>query len=152
MSKGLQIGDFAPDFMLKNQYGDIVKLSDYKNVSNVVLYFYPKDDTSGCTTEACSFRDHYDEFKNAGAEVIGISSDNSSSHFKFASRLKLPFTLLSDSGAKVRKLYKVPNSYLFIPGRVTFIIDKSGIIRYIFNSQHNAIKHVEEAMRVLEMI
>lgn len=152
MSRGIQIGDFAPDFALQDQHGDIVKLSDFRTKSNVVLYFYPKDDTPGCTVEACGFRDNYYEFKNAKAEVIGVSSDGSSSHFKFASKFQLPFTLLSDKGAKVRQLYNVPNSFIFIPGRVTFVIDKSGIIRHIFNSQLNAAKHVDEAIQVLEKL
>ena len=152
MTRNLQIGDFAPDFVLKDQHGEIINLTDFRGTAKVILYFYPKDDTPGCTIEACGFRDKYYEFKNAGAEVIGISSDNHSSHFKFASKYKLPFTLLSDPGAKVRRLYNVPVSFLFIPGRVTFIIDKNGIIRHIFNSQLNAIKHVEEAMKVLESI
>ena len=152
MSRNLHIGDFAPDFVLKDQHGDIIKLTDFRNKSKVVLYFYPKDDTPGCTIEACGFRDKYYEFKNAGVEVMGISSDSNSSHFKFASKFKLPFTLLSDPGSKVRQLYNIPASFLFIPGRVTFIIDKTGIIRHIFNSQLNAIKHVEEAMRVLDEI
>jgi peroxiredoxin Q/BCP len=149
MSKQLQPGDFAPDFVLKDQHGDIVKLSNYRNKANVVLYFYPKDDTPGCTVEACGFRDHYHEFKDIGAEVIGVSSDDSTSHFKFASKFNLPFTLLSDAGAKVRKLYNVPNSYIFIPGRVTFIIDKTGVIRHVFNSQLHALMHIKEAMKVL---
>ena len=152
MSKNLQIGDFAPDFTLKDQHGDIIRLSDFRHKSKVVLYFYPKDDTPGCTAEACSFRDNYSDFMDAGAEVIGVSSDDSASHFKFAAKFHLPFTLLSDAGAKVRKLYNVPNSYVFIPGRVTFIIDKEGVIRHIFNSQLNATRHVEEAMKVLEHI
>jgi peroxiredoxin Q/BCP len=152
MNRNLEIGDFAPDFVLKDQHGNLVKLSDFRGKASVVLYFYPKDDTPGCTAEACSFRDSYDNFRDAGAEVIGVSSDNSSSHFKFASKFHLPFTLLSDAGAKVRKLYNVPNSYFFVPGRVTFIIDKSGVIQHVFNSLHNATKHVDEAMKVLEKI
>lgn len=152
MSRSLQIGDYAPDFVLKDQHGNIIKLSDYRDQSNVVLYFYPKDDTPGCTAEACGFRDHYTELKDSGAEVIGISSDDSSSHFKFAAKFNLPFILLSDTGAKVRKLYNVPNSFVFIPGRVTFIIDKKGIVRHVFNSQLNAMKHVEEAKKILEKI
>lgn len=145
----MKVGDFAPDFILKDQHGDICKLSDFKGKSNVVLYFYPKDDTPGCTVEACGFRDHYYDFKNAGAEIVGVSSDDNSSHLKFASKYKLPFTLLSDTGSKVRKLYNIPNSFLFIPGRVTFIIDKQGIIRFIFNSQLQAEKHVQEAIKML---
>lgn len=152
MSRSVRIGDFAPDFILKDQHGDLVKLSDYRNRANVVLFFYPKDDTPGCTIEVCSFRDKYFEFKDSGAEVVGVSSDDNSTHFKFASRHHLPFTLLSDSGAKVRRLYKVPNSFMFIPGRVTFIIDRNGVIRHIFNSQLNFAAHAREAMKVLEAL
>lgn len=152
MSKTISIGDFAPDFILKDQHGDLVKLSDYRNRANVVLFFYPKDDTPGCTIEACSFRDKYSEFKDWGAEVVGVSSDDNASHFKFASRYQLPFTLLSDSDSKVRKLYSVPKSFMFIPGRVTFIIDRQGIVRHIFNSQLNFTKHASEAMKILETL
>lgn len=152
MNKILQTGDYAPDFMLKDQHGDIIKLSDFRNHKNVVLYFYPKDDTPGCTIEACGFRDKYYEFQNTDTEIIGISSDSGASHFKFAAKFNLPFTLLSDEGSKVRKLYNIPNSYLFIPGRVTFIIDKVGVIRHIFNSQSNALFHVQESMKVLANI
>lgn len=152
MSRNLQIGDYAPDFMLKDQHGSITRLSDFRNRANVVLYFYPKDDTAVCTAEACSFRDNYDEFKEAGAEVIGVSSDDGASHFKFASKFHLPFLLLSDPGAKVRKLYNVPNAFIFIPGRMTFIIDKGGMIRHIFYDQRNGIQHVTEAKKVLERI
>lgn len=152
MSRNLQIGDFAPDFMLKDQHGNITHLSDFKNKSNVVLYFYPKDDTPGCTAEACGFRDSYYEFKDAGAEVIGVSSDDGASHFKFAAKFHLPFLLLSDPGSKVRKLYNVPNTLFFIPGRVTFVIDKTGMIRHIFNSQMNSTMHVEEAKNILAKI
>src|SRR5687767_7676258 len=123
MSRQLHIGDFAPDFVLKDQHGKLVRLSDYRNQSHVVLYFYPKDDTPGCTIEACGFRDRYYDFKESGAEVIGVSSDDRSSHFKFASKFGLPFVLLSDAGAKIRKLYNVQNAFVFLPGRSTFIID-----------------------------
>lgn len=150
MSKQMEVGDYAPDFVLKDQHGDLIRLSDYKNKNNVVLFFYPKDDSPGCTAEACSFRDSYEDFKNSGAEVIGISSDDSTSHFKFAAKHRLPYTLLSDTGGKVRKLFGVPNSFIFLPGRVTYIIDKKGIIKHIFNSQLNFNKHVEEAMKMLE--
>lgn len=152
MSRELKVGDFAPDFILKDQHGEVCRLSAFKGKSNVVLYFYPKDDTPGCTVEACGFRDHYYEFQNAGTEILGISSDNNTSHLKFASKHKLPFILLSDMGSKVRKLYNIPNSFLFIPGRVTFVIDKLGIIRYIFNSQLQADKHVQEAIKMLDQL
>jgi len=152
MSKNLQIGDFAPDFMLKDQHGSITRLSDFRNKSNVVLYFYSKDDTAVCTAEACSFRDSYDEFKEVGAEVIGVSSDDGTSHFRFASKFHLPFLLLSDPGGKVRKLFNVPNAFIFIPGRTTFVIDKGGVIRHVFRDQLNGAQHVTEAKKILQRL
>src|SRR6266567_4261123 len=100
----VQIGDMAPDFTLSDQKGAKVSLKDYVG-KNVVMYFYPKDNTPGCTAEACSFRDSYAVFKDQGAEVIGISSDSAEAHKKFAAQYHLPFTLLSDSDGEVRKLY-----------------------------------------------
>src|SRR3954449_3143557 len=105
----------APDFTLPNQEGKPVSLKDYKGKSAVVLYFYPKDYTPGCTAEACSFRDSYDVFKEAGAEVIGVSSDTADSHQAFAAKHGLPFVLLSDQGGKVRKLYGVPSTFGLLP-------------------------------------
>jgi peroxiredoxin Q/BCP len=117
-----------------------------------VLYFYPKDDTPGCTVESCSFRDSYEAFKDIGAEVIGISSDSPESHQKFAQKHNLPFTLLSDSDSAVRKVYGVPATLGLLPGRVTFVIDQAGLIRHMFNSQFNPKAHVEEAMKVLNTL
>ena len=116
----------------------------------VVLYFYPKDDTPGCTVEACTFRDSYEDFKEAGAEVVGVSSDSADAHKAFADKYKLPFTLVSDAGGKVRKLYEVPSSLWILPGRVTYVIDAGGVVRHVFNSQMNPAKHVKEAMEVLK--
>lgn len=146
----VEVGAPAPDFTLPNQDGQPVKLSDYKGKSAVVLYFYPKDNTPGCTAEACSFRDSYDVFKEAGAEVIGVSSDSSDSHAGFATKNSLPFVLLSDRGGKVRKLYGVPSTFGLLPGRVTYVIDKDGVVRLVFNSQFGATKHVEEALNFLK--
>jgi peroxiredoxin Q/BCP len=146
----VEVGAPAPDFTLPNQQGKPVKLSDYKGQSAVVLYFYPKDNTAGCTAEACSFRDSYDVFKQAGAEVVGVSSDSSDSHQGFADKHRLPFVLLSDQGGAVRKLYGVPATFGLLPGRVTYVIDKEGIVRHIFNSQFGATKHVEEALKILQ--
>lgn len=150
MGKEVKVGDFAPDFTLKDQHGDIISLSDYRDKANVVLYFYPKDDTPGCTAQACSFRDHFEDFKDHHAVVIGVSSDDETSHVKFASKHNLPFTLLSDHDAKVRKLYGVPKSFLFVPGRLTYIIDKKGVVVHVFNSQLQFGKHTDEALRVLD--
>ena len=147
---GIKIGDKAPDFSLPDQTGKMVRLKDFQGKKSVVLYFYPKDDTPGCTKESCTFRDHYEVFKEAGAEVIGISSDSTDSHQQFASKYRLPFLLLSDEGGKIRKLYGVGSTLGVLPGRVTYIIDKNGIIRHIFSSQFSPMKHVDEAMEFLK--
>jgi thioredoxin-dependent peroxiredoxin len=146
----VKIGDKAPDFTLPSQMGDNVTLSEYFGKKNVVLYFYPKDETRGCTREACEFRDRYDVFTGLGAEVLGVSSDTLESHKSFATHHGLPFLLLSDEGGKVRKLYGVPSSMGIIPGRVTYIIDKQGVVHHIFNSQFQPEKHIEEALKVLK--
>jgi len=129
--------------------GDNVTLSEFFGKKNVVLYFYPKDETAGCTKEACSFRDSYEELTNLGAEVLGVSGQSVESHKSFASHYGLPFILLSDEANTVRELYNVPSTMGIIPGRVTYIIDKKGIVRHIFNSQTQAQRHVEEAKKTL---
>lgn len=149
---GVKEGDRAPDFTLESRTGEKVSLSQFRGSKNVVLYFYPKDETRGCTKEACSFRDMYEAFTDLGAEVIGISSDSAESHRKFAEHHGLPFTLLSDPKKEVRKLYGVPSSLGFLPGRVTYVIDTNGIVRHIFNSQMHPEEHVNEALRILKGI
>ena len=146
---GLAVGDRAPDFALPDASGATIRLSDFRGKKAVVLYFYPKDDTPGCTKEACGFRDSYEEFAGAGAEVIGVSSDSGDSHRGFASKYKLPFTLLSDQGGKVRQQYGVPATLGLLPGRVTFVIDRDGVVRHVFNSQLAATRHVSEALGAL---
>ena len=118
----------------------------------VVLYFYPKDDTPGCTVEACGFRDAYEDFKDAGAEVVGISSDSADAHKAFASKHSLPFTLVADAGGKVRKAYGVKATLGLLPGRVTYVIDPKGVVRHVFDSQLNPTKHVREALEVIKRI
>lgn len=146
-------GSKIPSFTLPDQRGKEVSIDDYVGKSNLVIYFYPKDDTPGCTAEACSFRDQFTVFEDAGAQVFGISSDSVDSHRRFAEKHNLPFTLLSDSEKKVRKAFEVPTDMLgLIPGRVTYIVDKTGVVRHVFNSQFNASKHVEEALKVLEQL
>ena len=142
-------GQQAPDFALPDATGKTVRLSDFRGKKAVVLYFYPKDDTPGCTKEACTFRDQYEDLKDAGAEVIGVSSDGGESHEKFASKYKLPFLLVSDRGGVVRKQYGIPATLGLLPGRVTFVIDKQGVVRRTFNSQFQATKHVSEAIEAL---
>lgn len=148
----IRISDKALDFELANQLGIQTKLYDFIGEKNIVLFFYPKDNTPGCTREACAFRDSYEVFQEYGAEVIGISSDSENSHQRFAEKHKLPYTLLSDKGGKVRKLYGVPKTMGFLPGRVTYIIDKKGVVRHIFNSQLNFKGHIEEALKILKSI
>lgn len=145
----VNVGDPAPDFTLKSQSGESVSLSDFKGQKSVVLYFYPKDDTPGCTAESCAFRDSYTAFSDAGAEVIGVSGDSVSSHQKFAQKYSLPFTLLSDEGDRVRKQYGVPPTLWVLPGRVTYVIDKNGIVRHMFNSQLDVQGHVNESLKKL---
>jgi peroxiredoxin Q/BCP len=149
MSGSVEIGDVAPDFTLKDQRGQTVSLKDFLGKKTVVLYFYPKDNSPGCTKEACKFRDSYEDFKDAGAEVIGVSSQSEESHSIFSTTFALPFILLSDEGGKVRELYGVKSSLGFLPGRVTYVIDKGGIVRHIFSSQLEPERHVEESLRVL---
>ena len=143
------VGDHAPDFTLPDQTGKPIRLSDLLREHAVVLYFYPKDETQGCTAEACSFRDSYEVFKEAGAEVVGVSSDSVESHESFATHHRLPFVLLSDEGGALRKLYGVPTTMGMFPGRVTYIIDRDGVVRHIFSSQIQFNRHVIEALNTI---
>jgi len=148
----VKVGDRAPDFTLPSQSGSMVGLKDFEGKKAVVLYFYPKDETPFCTAEACSFRDSYEAFTKAGAEVIGVSADSPDSHKAFASHHNLPFTLLSDKGGALRKLYGVPSTAGIMAGRVTYVIDKEGIVRLIFSSQFNPARHVRQALKILKTI
>jgi peroxiredoxin Q/BCP len=148
----VNVGDKAPDFSLQSQTGENVALSQFQGKKNVVLYFYSKDETVGCTREACAFRDSYELFTDLGAEVIGVSADTVESHKSFAEHHNLPFLLLSDVDNEVRKLYGATSTLGIIPGRVTFIIDKKGVVRHVFSSQLQPEKHVQEAKAVLEKI
>jgi peroxiredoxin Q/BCP len=152
MARGIQVGDKAPDFTLPSQSGEQVRLHDRLGERVVVLYFYPKDNTSGCTAEACAFRDSHETFTDAGAEVIGVSSDSADQHAAFAGRHNLPFTLLADKGGRVRKTYGVPGVLGVIPGRVTYVIDRTGTIRHVFNSMTNIDQHVNEALDVVKQL
>ena len=145
-------GSPAPGFRLQTSTGEYVSLEDFHGKKNVVVYFYPKDFSKGCTTEACEFRDSYEEFKNLGAEVIGVSNDNQKSHEAFASEHKLPFILLSDPDGSARKSYGVKKTLGLVPGRVSFVIDKNGIVRHVFSSQSRATAHVSEALAVLKSL
>jgi len=145
-------GSEAPDFTLPSQSGEMVSLGDFLGKRSVVLFFYPKDNTLGCTKEVCAFRDSFEELSNLDAEVIGISSDSVNSHKGFAEKHTLPFTLLSDEGGKVRRLYGVSQTLGIFAGRVTYVIDEDGVVRNVFSSQIGVERHVEEALKTLESI
>jgi thioredoxin-dependent peroxiredoxin len=149
----LKVGDKAPLFSLFSEEGAIIKLGDLIGLSPIILYFYPKDNTTVCTKEACAFRDNINEIKGIeNTLVMGISSDSVDSHKQFSSDNELPFTLLSDQAGEVRKLYGVPKTFGLLPGRVTYVIDKAGIVRHIFSSQLNYQKHIEEALSALKSL
>jgi peroxiredoxin Q/BCP len=149
---GVGVGSKAPDFTLPSQSGEMVNLKEFLGEKVVILYFYPKDGTPGCTKEACAFRDEHEEFGKLDAEVIGVSSDSVESHRRFAEKHDLSFPLLSDEGGKVRKLYGVSNTFGIFPGRVTYVIDEAGVVRHVFSSQIGAVKHVEGALKSLAAI
>ena len=150
MTKPIQVGDNCPLFSLPNQTGKIIAIKDYLGKSNVVLFFYPKDDTPGCTKEACEFRDRYADFVAEGCAVFGISSDSVDNHVGFIQKHSLPYSLLADKQKTVRKLFGVPgNLFGLIPGRVTYIIDENGIVIGIFNSQLDPIGHIDAAIKLL---
>lgn len=151
MTQGVKVGDLAPNFALFSEKDEAVELQDYIGKKPIVLFFYPKDNTTICTKEACHFRDNFGEFRDIyNAEVIGISSDSTDSHKEFAIANNLPFTLLSDPDDDVRKEYGVPKTLRVVPGRVTYVIDNEGIVRHIFSSQLNYKGHVKEALSALK--
>lgn len=146
-------GDRVPEFELKDQNGDVFNIANVIGKKNLVIYFYPKDDTPECTKEACKFRDEFEVFTDLDAMVIGISADSPESHTEFIAKYNLPFTLLSDTENTVRAQFGVKGKFMdVIPGRVTFIADKKGIIQYVFDSMSNAEQHVEEAQKILKTL
>ena len=141
-------GSPAPDFTLQDQNGTSITLSSLRG-QWAIVYFYPKDDTPGCTAESCSFRDSFEAFTDVGARVVGISSDSVDSHRAFAEKYNLPFMLLSDTGSAVRKQWGVGRTLGLIPGRVTYVIDPEGVVRKRFSSQFSPKKHIDEALAVI---
>jgi peroxiredoxin Q/BCP len=151
--KKIEVGDVIPAFSLKDQHGKLFNLSTVIGKKNLVLYFYPKDDSPGCTKQACYFQDMFKVFEENDALVIGVSGQSVESHKKFANKYHLTYTLLSDQGDEIRKKFGVPtNLFGLIPGRVTYIIDKTGTVQYTFNSQSEVIKHVDESIRILKTL
>lgn len=145
----MKVGDKIPSFSLKNEQGETVNIDNFIG-KPMVIYFYPKDDTPGCTKEACAFRDNFEDFTDAGITVFGISGDGEASHLAFKEKYRLPFSLLSDTGNKVRKQWKVPTDLFgLLPGRVTYAIDEMGKIKHIFKSQMKVEQHVKEALQSL---
>ena len=142
----------APDFTSTAHNGQSVRLSDYRGQQVVVLYFYPKDGTPVCTKEACSFRDAFEEFTRLGAAVIGVSADSPQRHRAFAAERRLPFLLLSDTDGALRKAYGAQAALGMLPGRVTFVIDKSGVVRHEFSALFSADRHVREALDVVRAL
>lgn len=151
MSKTLQVGDKAPTFALQDQDGNLVDVSSIIGMKALVLYFYPKDFTSGCTMEAREFRDMHEQFQSNGAEVIGVSADDVKTHKEFAVEHELPFKLLADTENKVRDMYGAWG-LAHTAGRITFLIDRQGIVRMVFSSQLQPKKHIEEGLRILKEI
>lgn len=149
--KKLAVGSTVPKFELKDQHGQLFSLESVLGKKNLVIFFYPKDDSPGCTKQACSFRDQFEVFADEDAMIIGISGQSVKSHLEFAQKHRLNYTLLSDEGNKVRKQFGVPSDLFgLIPGRVTYVIDKQGKVIYMFNSQVQTEKHVTEALRILK--
>jgi peroxiredoxin Q/BCP len=146
----LQVGDLAPDVTLSLHTGDDVRLAVLWRERVVVLFFYPKDGTAICTAEACSFRDSYEKFVEAGATVVGVSGDSSASHDGFAAKHRLPFPLASDADGALRKAFGVPRTLGFLPGRVTYVIDRTGVIRSVFRAALASEGHVTAAMTAVK--
>lgn len=145
----LNVGDTLPSgITLPDADGNPVSLDDFRG-KPLVLYFYPKDDTPGCTAQACTFRDKYQDFQDAGATVVGVSHDSGPNHQAFAAKYDLPFPLLSDKGGKLRKQLGVPRNYLVVPGRVTYVMDAQGKVIHMFNNLMDAEGHVHQALEAI---
>lgn len=148
----LQVGDKIPNFKAIDHQGKDFDSQKWVGQKPLVIYFYPKDNTPGCTAQACSFRDQYRDFTDLGAEVIGISSDSEKSHQKFIDQYQLPFILLSDHDKTIRNLFGVKNDYLgLISGRATYVVDKSGIVAFIFDST-SAVTHIPKALEAIKKL
>jgi peroxiredoxin Q/BCP len=151
MAPALSVGDRAPLVALRDADG-VERRSDQLAGQALVLFFYPKDDTPGCTMEACAFRDSYADLQALGAEVWGVSGDDATSHQRFAGKHQLPYPLLVDKGNQLRRAYGVPAVLGLLPGRVTYVIDGKGIIRHVFNNLLDGPAHRREAIEALKAL
>ena len=147
----LKIGDRIPDFSLLDQSGRYRTREEFQG-KPLVLFFYPKDDTPGCTIEVCGFRDKYDLFKILGAEVCGVSTASKESHFLFSNKNRLQYPLLCDEGKLLRRAFGIPRVLGIIEARVTYIMDSEGFIRYIYKDLLDGSSHVKESIRILKQI
>ena len=145
----IAVGDRAPQFSAVTHTGEPISLADFLGKQVVVLYFYPRDGTRVCTAQACAFRDAYDEFAAAGAVVIGVNRNSPERHRRFIDSQRLPFLLISDHDSALAKAFGVPKLLGFLPGRTTYVIDKSGVVRHVFTAHFSAGRHVDEAFRVV---
>ncbi len=146
MGRNLEVGSQAPDFEAETYGGEKVRLSDFYSKGTVALYFYPKDNTTGCIREACSLRDAERELVSLGVQVLGVSTDGVKSHEKFRDKFSLNFPLLSDKSREIVDLYGARWKFLpFVAGRITFLIEKGGRIAYIWNKVHSS-SHAEEIL------
>lgn len=149
----INVNDKIPEFTLPDSHGKLVSVPADFPGKYLVIFFYPKDHSPGCTAQACAFRDAYEDFVDMGATVIGISSDTVDSHVKFVVNNRLPYTILSDTDKTVRNSFGVPSDLLgILPGRVTYIVDLNGVVRHIFKSQLNTSKHIEKSLEIIKSI
>lgn len=149
----IDVGDRVPDFELPDQSGRVLKTTDLVGRGPLVIFFYPRDETPGCTVEACTFRDAHAELAEAGATVVGISSDGVESHRRFADKHHLPYSLLADDGGRVRARFGVPRSLFGLSdGRVTYIADRDGVVRHRFVGMFQAARHVKEALEMVRQL
>ena len=145
----IHAGDRAPEFTVTAADGREVSLAKFRGKHTVVIFFYPRDNTSICTQEACAFRDAFEDFVQAGAVVIGVSSDSNETHQSFAAARHLPYLMIADVDGALRRMFGVPNSLLILPGRVTYVIDRDGIVRHVFNALLQGKQHTQEALRIV---
>ncbi len=148
MSAAIGVGDRLPEFEVKDHRGQTIRTADLRG-RWAVIFFYPKDNTPACTAQACAMRDQHEQFGTLNATVIGVSGDSDRSHESFASRNRLPYSIVSDGDGGLRRAFGVPKKWFFLPGRVTYIADPSGVVRGMFSGWLNVAEHVKRAMQTI---